>query len=75
MTNDYIVCLEDGLKFRSLRRHIQTHFGLSPQQYRQKWGLPADHPMVAPAFAASRSALTRANWLSRRATKKAQTGD
>ena len=54
---DYIICLEDGLKFKSLKRHLRTHYDLSPEQYREKWGLPHDYPMVAPNYAAARSAL------------------
>jgi len=49
ITNDYLVCLEDGLKFKSLKRHLRTQYNMSPEQYREKWGLPADYPMVAPA--------------------------
>jgi predicted transcriptional regulator len=59
VTPDYIVCLEDGKKFKSLKRHIKTHYGLSPEAYRDKWGLPRDYPMVAPNYAAARSALAR----------------
>jgi predicted transcriptional regulator len=56
---DYIVCLEDGKKFKSLKRHLRTHYDLSPEDYREKWGLPADYPMVAPNYAAARSALAK----------------
>jgi predicted transcriptional regulator len=70
VTRDYIICLEDGLKFRSLRRHIKAQFGLSPDQYRKKWGLPADYPMVAPSYAAFRSALARHNGLGQRSKSK-----
>jgi predicted transcriptional regulator len=56
---DYIVCLEDGKRFKSLKRHLRTHFGLTPDQYRDKWGLPPDYPMVAPNYATSRSALAK----------------
>ncbi len=59
VTPDYIVCLEDGKKFKSLKRHLRTHYDLSPDEYRQKWGLPADYPMVAPNYAAARSALAK----------------
>ena len=52
---DYIICLEDGKKFKSLKRHLRTHYNLSPEEYREKWGLPADYPMVAPNYAAARS--------------------
>ena len=59
VTNDHIVCLEDGKKFKSLKRHLSTAFGLTPSAYRTKWGLPNDYPMVAPAYAAQRSALAK----------------
>lgn len=66
VTPDYIVCLEDGKKFKSLKRHLTTHYGLTPADYRAKWGLPADYPMVAPNYAAERSALARASGLGRK---------
>ena len=56
---DYIVCLEDGKKFKSLKRHLRTHYDLSPEEYREKWGLAPDYPMVAPNYAAARSALAK----------------
>jgi predicted transcriptional regulator len=56
---DYIVCLEDGKQFKSLKRHLRSSYGLSPQQYREKWGLPFDYPMVAPNYAATRAALAK----------------
>ena len=56
---DYIVCLEDGKKFKSLKRHLHTHYDLTPEQYREKWGLPHDYPMVAPNYAQARSALAK----------------
>lgn len=59
ITNDYIVCLEDGEKFKSLKRHLRTRYDMSPDQYREKWGLPSDYPMVAPSYAKTRSALAR----------------
>jgi len=59
ITPDAIICLEDGRKFKSLKRHLRTAYGLTPEQYRTKWGLPNDYPMVAPAYAAARSALAR----------------
>jgi predicted transcriptional regulator len=52
---DYIVCLEDGKKFKSLKRHLRTQYDMTPEQYREKWGLPHDYPMVAPNYAAARS--------------------
>jgi predicted transcriptional regulator len=56
---DYIVCLEDGKKFKSLKRHLRTHYNLSPEEYREKWGLPPDYPMVAPNYARARSDLAK----------------
>lgn len=56
---DYIVCLEDGKRFKSLKRHLRTKYNLSPEQYRDKWGLGADYPMVAPNYAKARSALAK----------------
>jgi predicted transcriptional regulator len=56
---DYIVCLEDGKRFKSLKRHLRTHHEMSPEEYRQKWGLAHDYPMVAPNYAAARSALAK----------------
>ena len=59
VTKDYIVCLEDGKKFKSLRRHLSSFHNLTPEQYRTKWGLPSDHPMVAPSYSATRSQLAK----------------
>jgi predicted transcriptional regulator len=59
ITSDYIVCLEDGRKFKSLRRHLRTRYNLTPEQYREKWGLGSDYPMVAPNYAAERSRLAK----------------
>lgn len=56
---EFLVCLEDGLKFKSLKRHLRTKYNLSPEQYREKWGLPADYPMVAPSYAKARSTLAK----------------
>ena len=56
---DYIICLEDGKKFKSLKRHLRTHYNLSPEEYREKWGLPGDYPIVAPNYAAARSKLAK----------------
>jgi predicted transcriptional regulator len=64
---DYIICLEDGKKFKSLKRHLRTHYDLSPEEYREKWGLPADYPMVAPNYSATRSRLAKDNGLGRKA--------
>jgi predicted transcriptional regulator len=59
VTPDYIICLEDGKKFKSLKRHLRTHYNMSPEEYREKWGLPADYPMVAPNYAQARSDLAK----------------
>jgi predicted transcriptional regulator len=59
VTPDFIYCLEDGKKFKSLKRHLRSHFDMSPDQYRAKWGLPNDYPMVAPNYAAQRSSLAK----------------
>ena len=56
---DFIVCLEDGKKFKSLKRHLRTQYNMTPEQYREKWSLPADYPMVAPNYAAARSQLAK----------------
>ena len=56
---DYIVCLEDGKRFKSLKRHLRTQYSLTPEQYRERWGLPADYPMVAPNYARERSELAK----------------
>lgn len=64
---DYLICLEDGKKFKSLKRHLRTHYDLSPEQYREKWGLPADYPMVAPNYSETRSRLAKDNGLGRKA--------
>ena len=59
ITPDHIVCLEDGKKFKSLKRHLRTQYGMTPEQYREKWALPPDYPMVAPNYAAARSHLAK----------------
>jgi len=56
---EYLVCLEDGKKFKSLKRHLRTQYNMTPEQYREKWGLPPDYPMVAPNYAAARSQLAK----------------
>lgn len=63
LTPDYIVCLEDGKQFKSLKRHLSTKYDMTPEDYRAKWGLPADYPMVAPNYAAARSALAKQSGL------------
>ena len=67
---DYIVCLEDGKKFKSLKRHLRTHYDLSPEDYREKWGLPADYPMVAPNYAKARSQLAKEMGLGQQRRRK-----
>jgi predicted transcriptional regulator len=62
---DYIVCLEDGKKLKMLKRHLMTHYGMTPDDYRAKWGLAADYPMVAPAYAEQRRVLAKAIGLGR----------
>lgn len=70
VTPDYIVSLEDGKKFKSLKRHLSTHHGMTPDEYRAKWGLPPDYPMVAPNYAAARSALAKTMGLGRKPKEK-----
>ena len=67
---DYIICLEDGKKFKSLKRHLRTHYDLSPEDYRDKWGLATDYPMVAPNYAAARSALAKKMGLGQQRKRK-----
>jgi MucR family transcriptional regulator, transcriptional regulator of exopolysaccharide biosynthesis len=59
ITNDYIICLEDGKQFKSLKRHLRTQYNMSPEDYREKWGLAPDYPMVAPNYAKARSHLAK----------------
>ena len=63
---DHIVCLEDGKKLKMLKRYLQTSYGMTPQQYREKWGLPTDYPMVAPNYASHRSSLAKQAGLGRK---------
>ena len=67
VTSEYIVCLEDGKKLKMLKRHLRTTYDLTPEQYRTKWGLPADYPMVAPSYAARRSEFAKQIGLGRKA--------
>jgi len=67
---DFIVCLEDGLKFKSLKRHLRSAYNLTPEQYRARWGLPHDYPMVAPNYAAHRSKLAKAIGLGRKRPRR-----
>ena len=66
VNDEYIICLEDGKKFKSLKRHLMTHYGLTPDAYREKWGLEATYPMVAPNYAAARSQLAKKMGLGRK---------
>ncbi len=74
ITDDYLVCLEDGKKLKMLKRYLRTQYNLSPEEYRRKWGLPADYPMVAPNYAKRRSEFAKQIGLGtqggRKATKK-----
>lgn len=67
ITPDYLICLEDGKKFKSLKRHLRTHYDLTPEQYREKWGLAVDYPMVAPNYAKARSDLAKQMGLGQKA--------
>lgn len=71
ITPDYIVCLEDGKKLKMLKRHLRTAYNLTPEEYRNKWGLPADYPMVAPNYARQRSALAKKIGLGNSRTRRA----
>ena len=66
ITPEYIVCLEDGKKFKSLKRHLRTQYNMTPEQYRERWGLPSDYPMVAPNYAKKRSQLAKKIGLGKR---------
>ena len=70
MTDDYLICLEDGKKFKSLKRHLRSHYDISPEEYREKWSLPLDYPMVAPNYAKARSQLARDMGLGRKPGQK-----
>ena len=63
---DYIICLEDGKKLKMLKRHLKTRYNMTPEEYRKRWGLPDDYPMVAPAYAELRSAMAKENGLGRK---------
>ena len=66
ITPDYLICLEDGKKFKSLKRHLRTEYDMSPDEYRARWGLPPDYPMVAPSYSEARSALAKSIGLGRK---------
>lgn len=70
ITPDFIICLEDGKKLKMLKRHLNTSYGMTPEQYRERWGLPADYPMVAPNYAKRRSTLAKKIGLGRKAGSK-----
>jgi predicted transcriptional regulator len=70
VTPEYIVCLEDGKKLKMLKRHLRTAYGLTPEEYRAKWGLPVDYPMVAPNYAQQRSAFAKKIGLGRKPAKR-----
>lgn len=74
MTPDYLVCLEDGKKLKMLKRHLKTSFNLTPEQYRERWGLPSDYPMVAPNYAKQRSALAKKIGLGTRPRRRKRSG-
>jgi predicted transcriptional regulator len=67
---EYIVCLEDGIHARTLKRHLGTAHGMTPDQYREKWGLPSDYPLIAPAYSAARSKMAKKLGLGRKASVK-----
>ncbi len=71
ITADFLICLEDGKKFKSLKRHLRTAYDMTPEQYRTKWGLPSDYPMVAPAYAEARSQLAKTMGLGQQRRKPA----
>ena len=70
VTPYYIICLEDGKKFKSLKRHLRTQYSMTPEQYREKWALPADYPMVAPNYAKARSDLAKEMGLGQQRRKR-----
>jgi predicted transcriptional regulator len=70
VTPDYVICLEDGKQFKSLKRHLRTQYDMTPEQYRQKWGLPLDYPMVAPNYAKARSDLAKEMGLGQQRRKR-----
>jgi len=74
VTPDYIVCLEDGQKFKSLKRHLRTRYNMTPDQYREKWNLPPDYSMVAPNYAAARSQLAKQMGLGQQRRRRRERG-
>jgi predicted transcriptional regulator len=72
VTPDHLICLEDGKKFKSLKRHLRTQYNMTPELYREKWGLPADYPMVAPNYAEARSRLAKEMGLGQQRKRRAR---
>jgi predicted transcriptional regulator len=72
ITPEYLICLEDGKKFKSLKRHLRTQYNMTPEHYREKWGLPADYPMVAPKYAEARSQLAKQMGLGQQRRRRAR---
>lgn len=72
ITPEYLICLEDGKRLKMLKRHLRTSYGLTPEQYRERWGLPLDYPMVAPNYAKKRSSLAKTNGLGHARSKVLQ---
>jgi len=72
VTPEYIICLEDGKKFKSLKRHLRTQYDMTPEDYREKWGLPPDYPMVAPNYAEARSQLAKKMGLGQQRKRRAR---
>ena len=72
ITPDYLVCLEDGKKFKSLKRHLRTQYNMTPELYREKWGLPPDYPMVAPKYAEARPQLAKQMGLGQQRKRRAR---
>jgi predicted transcriptional regulator len=70
MTPEYLICLEDGKRFKSLKRHLRSQYNMTPEQYREKWNLPADYPMVAPNYAVARSQLAKKMGLGQQQRKR-----
>lgn len=75
ITPEYLVCLEDGKKLKMLKRHLMTAYGMTPEQYRERWNLPADYPMTAPGYAEQRSKLAKQIGLGKGSAKKARKSD
>lgn len=73
VTPDFVICLEDGKKLKMLKRYLRTHYGMSPEDYRRKWGLPADYPMTAPNYSKHRSKVAKTTGLGKAPTKRKRT--